>query len=100
MGDCLKRSFEMGLRYSGITDKIPNIQTNTELKVFAEKYGLTYIENGKAPKGNYPVLVAYKDNYEMTDSEYHAVFCSDIAPFKNIPIFCIITGWDKLEVKA
>lgn len=100
MGDCGKRAFEAGLRYSGIFESVPSLTTNEDLKEYAECYGLEYIESGEIKKGNYPVLVVYKDAYEETDSEYHAVFCSDIAPLAKKPIFCIITGWDNLEVKA
>lgn len=93
MGDCLKRSFEAGLRWCGINDVVPNISMSHEAEEFAKKYGLSYIDSGNPNSGNDPVLVIYKDDHTSTDSTYHSVFTSDIAPFSKWEIFAVITGW-------
>jgi hypothetical protein len=93
MGDCLKRSFEAGLRWCGINDVVPNISMSHEAEEFAKKYGLSYIDSGNPNSGNEPVLVIYKDDHTSTDSTYHSVFASDLAPFSKWEIFAVITGW-------
>ena len=97
MGDCLKRSFEAGLRWCDINDEVPNIGMSHEAREFADKYNLSYIDNGQPESGNEPVLVIYKDDNTATDATYHAVFVSDFAPLVKWEIFAIITGWSKLR---
>ena len=96
MGNCGKRAFEAGLRFAGIKDSVGDLQTSNDIRDTASKYGLTYIENGELKAGNYPVLVLYQDNKEFTDSEWHAVFLSDIAPVRKYKIHSIIIGWEKI----
>ena len=97
MGDCLKRSFEAGLRWCGINDKVPNISMSHEAQKFASKYGLRYIDNGNTNSKNEPVIVIYKDDNTETDGTYHSVFVSDIAPLVKWEIFAVIAGWRKLR---
>lgn len=97
MGDCLKRSFEAGLRWCGINDEVPNISMSHEAQELSSKYGLFYIDNGNPNTKNEPVLVIYKDDNTVTDSVYHSVFASDIAPFAKWEIFAVITGWRELR---
>jgi hypothetical protein len=97
MGDCLKRSFEAGLRWCGINDVVPNISMSHEAQELASKYGLQYIDNGNPNSKNEPVIVIYKDDNTATDSVYHSVFVSDIAPFVKWEIFAVIAGWRELR---
>ena len=97
MGDCLRRSFEAGLRWCGVNDAVPNMSTSDEAIEFCEKYGLSYSESGRLQSGNDPVLVIYKDDLTSTDSIYHSVFASDAAPFTRWEVYSVITGWRKLR---
>ena len=98
MNDCGKRAFEAGLRWCGIYDKVPNLETSQKLEEWAKKYGLTIITNGSLSGiGNVPVLAVYEDGREATDSQYHAVFCSDAAPFSRWNNFMFIIGWERIK---
>ena len=101
MEDCLKRSFESGLRWCGINEEVSNINYSEEAKYMAEYYGLAYTEsfNDLNIKNN-PVIVIYKDNKTYTDSIYYSVFASDLAPFGGKEIFAIIYGFDSLRKKV
>ena len=98
MGDCGKRAFEAGLRWCGIFDEVPSLETSDKLKEHAERYGLIVITSGTLSKiGNAPVLVVYEDGREATDDQYHAVFCSDAAPFSRWKNYMFIVGWEKIN---
>lgn len=96
MNDCGQRAFEAGLRWAGINDKVPPLEYSQDIAALCEKYGLVYSTNGKL-SGNDPVLVIYRDDRKATDSEYHAVFASDVAPFWQWHIYAVVTGWVELR---
>lgn len=100
MANCLKRSFEAGLRWCGINDRVPNMQMSGEAEKFAAKYGLQYIENGIFKSSDDPVLIIYADGKTATDAMYHAVFASDSAPFAKWDIYAAVIGWPELRNKT
>lgn len=98
MGNCLKRSFELGFAYAGIKEKVPNISWDSEMHELAEKYNLKCSCTAKQYSANNdPVLVMYEDSLTHTDSIHHAVFCSDVAPCLDKHIKHIVYGWRELK---
>lgn len=100
MGDCLKRSFEAGLRWCGINDAVPSVVSSLDAQGLAQKYGLTYVEKGEIKASNEPAIVIYRDGFESTNSEYHAVFVSDLAPLSRWGIFAVIYGFCELRERT
>ena len=100
VNDCANRSFIAGLRWAGITrNHLPDLSELDTLIDVAGKYGLRCVTNGYTKTGNSPVLVVYQDNKVATSSIYHAVFCSDAAPFSREGLLdsVVIYGWDELR---
>lgn len=98
LGDCGKRSFNTGLRYCGLPDIDRDLKMSDDVIAMARNYGLDVYSHGRPYNArNEPVLVIYRDGQKATDSEYHAVFASDIAPWRAA--YVIIAGWDDLRAR-
>jgi hypothetical protein len=94
--DCFYRSFNAGLRWSGIPDDISIIQDETTFE-YAEKvaikYGLTYIDSGTQNLGNNPLIAINR----LENGNYHATFLSDNQLTFDMILSAGIIGWPELR---
>ena len=98
--DCLRRAFEAGLRWCNVQNNVPQMTCENEAKNFANQFGLSFtsLDRETYRLSNDPIILIYRDNYEATDSEYHAVFLSDSAllTYTRHLNYAVISGFETL----